>query len=202
MIFYGTRASNLHNGKINHVTCPNCEKETSMTYSVFGKYAHVYWIPFFPYSKVSITECDSCKRTFEATELPDSIRQKLKVENERHSIKYPIWFFSGLFIIAALVAIGIYMSGETEKKEKAYLESPQLDDKYEYKTESGYYSIMKISKVTPDSVYFYINDMETNKTSGIYDIDKEKNYSMIEGYTREEVKQLYTDKVVYEINRD
>ena len=53
MIFYGTNAKNIKNGKVINVQCPNCEQNTSMTYSVFGKYAHVYWVPFIPYKKIT-----------------------------------------------------------------------------------------------------------------------------------------------------
>jgi len=48
MIFFGTRASNINNGKIINADCPNCEVNSTMVYNVFEKYAHVYWIPFFP----------------------------------------------------------------------------------------------------------------------------------------------------------
>lgn len=201
MIFYGTRASNLKNGKISRVTCPNCEQETSMTYSVFGKYAHIYWIPFFPYSKVTITECDQCKRTFEAKELPDNIKEKLRVESDRNPAKTPIWQFSGLIIITALIGIGIYSSKQQKSDEISYLDKPEVNDLYEYKTTSGYYSTMKVSKVTSDSVYFLLNDMETNKKSGINDIDKATNYNDTDSYSKEELKQFYKEGVIYEINR-
>ncbi|WP_298121335.1 zinc-ribbon domain-containing protein [Flavobacterium sp.] len=116
MIFYGTKASNIKNGQIINVDCPHCQTNTSMIYSVFGRYAHVYWIPFFPIGRVTVTECNSCKKTFEFSELPQPIQEKLLREKEKGGAKTPIWMFSGLGIIAVLVAIGIYSSGETEKK--------------------------------------------------------------------------------------
>ena len=103
MIFYGTRAKNIHNGQIKNVKCPHCENETSMTYSIYGKYAHVYWIPFFPIGNVGVTECNSCKRTYEIKELPENIKMKYHNEKEKDGVKTPIWFFSGLFIVAILV---------------------------------------------------------------------------------------------------
>lgn len=40
MIFYGTNSSRLKDGQLPNVTCPNCKNQTSMTYTVFGKYAN------------------------------------------------------------------------------------------------------------------------------------------------------------------
>mgnify|MGYP006159239151 CR=1 FL=1 len=82
MIIYGTKAESIKSGKIINVQCPKCDENTSMNYSVFAKYAHLYWIPFIPYKKVSITECDYCKKTFESGELPQNIVKKLNQDFE------------------------------------------------------------------------------------------------------------------------
>lgn len=37
MVFYGTNASRLKDIRLNNVTCPNCNEQTSMTYSFFFK---------------------------------------------------------------------------------------------------------------------------------------------------------------------
>lgn len=201
MIFYGTRASNLKNGKIPRVNCPNCSTETSMTYSVFGKYAHIYWIPLFPYKKMTFAECDHCKKTFEQKELPLDIQNKLNTEKEKNPAKTPIWHFSLLIVILVLIAFAIYSGKQNEKDEKSYLENPKVGDKYEYKSTDGYYSIMKISEIKADSVYFLLNEMETNKMSGINDLDKPSNYKETEGFTKAELIALYEEGKIYEINR-
>lgn len=201
MIFYGTRAKNIHNGQIKNVKCPNCENETSMTYSIFGKYAHVYWIPFFPIGRVGIIECNNCKRTYEINELPENIKVKYNREKEKSGAKTPIWFFSGLFIIATLIVVGYFMSKQTSANELTYLEQPKVGDVYEFNTQTGYYSTMKIESIKGDSLFFFINEMETNKKSGISDIDKASNYKEIYGYTKAEIKKMYTDEEIYEINR-
>ena len=202
MIFYGTKASTIKNGQIINVDCPHCETNTSMTYSIFGKYAHIYWIPFFPTSKVTVAECNNCKRTFDYKELPQSIQTKLDREKEKDTVKTPIWMFSGLFIIAILVAIGYYMSGETDKKEAAYLKNPKVGDVYRFESNKGFYSTMKVESVLKDSVHVFVNDMETNKTSGISDIDKPENYKELYGYSKEEIRKMYKDKEIYAIDRN
>ena len=201
MIFYGTKASTIKNGQIINVDCPNCETNSSMIYSVFGKYAHIYWIPLFPIKKITVTECNNCKKTFEYKELPQAIQTKLDREKEKDGAKTPIWMFSGLFIIATLVAFGIYSSGETEKKEAEYLKAPKVGDIYRFESNPGFYSTMKVESVLKDSLHVFINKVETNKTSGVDDIDKPENYSEIYGYSKAEIIKMYKDKEIYEINR-
>lgn len=201
MIFYGTKASNLKNGQIINVDCPHCETNTSMTYSVFGKYAHVYWIPFFPAGKVTVAECNNCKRTFEFKELPQPIQTKIDRQKEKDGIKTPIWMFSGLGVVAVLVAIGYVVSGQTEKKEAEYLKAPKVGDVYRFESNKGYYSTMKVETVLKDSLYVLVNDMETNKTSGINDIDKPENYKELYGYSLKEIRKMYKDNEIYEIDR-
>ena len=188
MVFYGTRSKNIHNGQLRNVKCPNCENETSMTYSIFGKYAHVYWIPFFPIGKVGVAECNTCKRTYEIKELPENIKTKYERETEKSGVKTPVWFFSGLFIIAGLVVFGYFMSKQTTANELTYLEQPQVGDVYEFNTDTGYYSTMKLESIKGDSLFFFVNEMETNKKSGISDIDKASNYKAIYGYSKVEIK--------------
>lgn len=202
MIFYGTKASNIKNGQIINVDCPHCETNTSMNYAVFGKYAHIYWIPFFPIGKTTVAECNNCKRTFEYSELTQPIQTKLDREKEKDGAKTPIWMFSGLGIIAVLVAIGIYSSGETEKKEAEYLKAPKVGDIYKFESNPGFYSTMKVESVLKDSLHVLVNDMETNKTSGINDIDKPENYKELYGYSKEEIRKMYKDKKIYEIERN
>lgn len=201
MIFYGTKASTIKNGQIINVDCPNCETNSSMIYSVFGKYAHIYWIPLFPIKKITVTECNNCKKTFEYKELPQAVQTKLDREKEKDGTKTPIWMFSGLFIIATLVAFGIYSSGETEKKEAEYLKAPKVGDIYRFESNPGFYSTMKVESVLKDSLHVFINKVETNKTSGVDDIDKPENYSEIYGYSKAEIIKMYKDKEIYEINR-
>ena len=92
MIFYGTNASRLKDGRLNNVTCPNCNNDTAMNYSVFGKYAYLYWIPVFPIGKENVLECNSCNKTYNLNELPDQIKRKF--ETEKHT-GLPLQHFAG-----------------------------------------------------------------------------------------------------------
>ncbi|XMO87216.1 zinc-ribbon domain-containing protein [Algibacter sp. AS12] len=201
MIFYGTNSSRLKDGQLPNVTCPNCQTQTSMTYSVFGKYAYIYWIPIFPMGKVNVLECNSCKRTFKLKELPEQIQRKF--ETEKHT-GIPILHFSGLAIILLIIAYFTYSTSKHKDDEANYVKDPSIGDVYSVLSETkGQYTTMKVTGVTNDSVYVIFNNYEIDKRSGINKIDKAENYGdLIDGYTKEEIVSLYTEKTIYNIDRD
>lgn len=201
MIFYGTNSSRLKDGQLPNVTCPNCETQTSMTYSVFGKYAYIYWIPIFPLGKVNVLECNHCKKTYKLKELPEQIQRKF--ETEKHT-GIPFLHFSGLAIILLIIAYFSYSSAKHKEAEADYVVTPAIGDVYSLKTETnGHYTSMKVISVTNDSVYFVFNDYEIDKKSSIDEIDKASNYTnYTDGYTKEEIVSLYEEETIYNIDRD
>jgi hypothetical protein len=201
MIFYGTNSSRLKDGQLPNVTCPNCENQTSMTYSVFGKYAYLYWIPVFPMGKVNILECNHCKRTYKLKELPEQIQRKF--ETEKHT-GIPLLHFSGLAIIVLAIAYFAYSSSKHKEDEAVFIKTPAIGDVYSIKSESpGHFTTMKVTEVKNDSIYVVFNDYEIDKQSAIYKIDKASNYSdYTDGYTKEEIVSLYENKTIYNIDRD
>lgn len=202
MIFYGSKASRLKDGRINNVTCPSCENQTSMTYAIFGKYGHIYWIPLFPMEKETVIECNHCKKTYKTKELPEAIKQKMI--SEKQGVRTPFWNYSGLLIIAALIIFGMYNGAKQKENETLYLENPQAGDVYSTKTEDyDHYSSMKVIKVTTDSVYVVYNDYEIDKKSSINKIDKDENYTTeYDHFSKEEISTLYTENMIYAIDRD
>lgn len=202
MVFYGTNSSRLKDGRLSNVNCPNCNEQTSMTYSVFGKYAYIYWIPIFPLGKVNVLECDNCKRTYKLKELPEQIQQKFDLEKHRG---VPIKHFAGLGIIGALIAWFSYSNAQDKKNEAIYIQSPQVGDVYSMTgNSSGFYTTAKVSAIEADSIFLTFNDYEVDKKSGINDIDKSVNYKKenTEGYLTKEIQSLYAEEFIFEIDRD
>lgn len=202
MVFYGTKATNLKDGQLINVDCPSCETNATFKYSVFGKYAHVYWIPFFPISKITVAECNSCKKTYEFKELSEGIKTKFQREKEKSPVKFPIWMFSGLFVIAALVGFGVYTSNETEKNEAEFVKNPKVGDVYCIKVSDAHFTTARVDKIDKDSVYLTDNDYETDKTTGVDDIDVSKNYTTVkEVLTKKEIQEAYKKEKIFAINR-
>lgn len=202
IFFYGTKASNLKNGQIINVDCPNCDTNVSMIYSIYGKYSHLYWIPFFPIKKVTFTECNSCKKTFEKIELPAVIQTKLDREKEKDSIKTPIWMFSGLFLVAAIIAFCFYNSYQTDIDTESFAKNPKVGDIYFFNSAEGHYSTMKIDQISKDSLIIFVNDMEIDSKSEIDKIDIAENYKKTYSISRKNMLKLYKEKTIYEVKRD
>ena len=104
--------------------------------------------------------------------------------------------------IALFIAAGF--AGRNDKEnETQYLLTPLAGDIYDYKTEDSQYSTMRIIHVSKDSVYMQLNDYEIGKSSKIYKIDKEENYSKkAYGYSKEEIKTMYDQKIIIDIDRE
>lgn len=202
MIFYGTNASRLKDGRLSNVTCPNCDTQTSMNYSVFGKYFYIYWIPIFPIGKTNVLECNNCHRTYKLKELPEQIKQKFELEKHKG---VPIKHFAGLGIIAALVAALFYSNAVDKENEALYIENPIAGDVYSTESEdAGFYTTAKVHKVTEDSIFLVFNSYEIDGKFSTDDIDKTENYDIdsMEGYTIDEIQMLYEDEIIYQIDRD
>ena len=102
MIFYGSKASTLGAINISDTTCQHCKESTTQHVTLFGKYAHIYWIPFFPIGKVAVAECTTCLRTISQEEFSTSLKRKYNAQ--KSTIKRPFWHWAGLGIIGLLVA--------------------------------------------------------------------------------------------------
>ncbi len=199
MIIYGTRASHVSTEQLQHVSCPSCGTESSVSISLFSRYVHIFWIPLFPYGKKAVSQCQHCQQVLEERKMPKEFKDHLATQKMKS--RTPIWQFIGLVIIAALAVWFYFVDKNNTQKELAFLADPQINDVYEFKTE-GNYSTFKIVDFYNDSVVVSYNNYETNKMSGIYKIDKEENYT--EEYfllSKDEIKAMYEDGTVLDINR-
>ena len=205
MIFYGTRGTKIKEGQINNVVCPNCDNLTSMSYGIYGRYAHLYWIPTFPIGKKTIIECNSCKKTYNVTSLPQAI--KTKFEFEKQGARIPVWHFSGAILIGCIIGLIGYFSAQDNVENSEQIANPLEGDVYSLQMdESSIYSTMKVVRVTTDSVFVVYNDYETDMKSGISTIDVEKNYSespeSADSYTKEELLFYFEEGTIYDVDRD
>jgi hypothetical protein len=102
-MIYGTRGKFLGNFQVKDIPCPYCKEVQNQNMSIFGRYAHVMWIPLFPIGKTPIAECTHCKRTYDSSEFSDKMHMIGRELGTR--VNSPKWMWSGLFIIAGLILI-------------------------------------------------------------------------------------------------
>ncbi len=200
MIFYGTKGAHLKSEKVSGIKCSYCEQQSPHTVSIFARYAYLYWIPVFPLGKKGVSECDNCKRTLEPSDMNEQL--KLAYKNVKSNSKTPIWHWSGLILIVALVGFVIYSSNQHKKDALVYINEPQVGDVYEYKPDD-YYSTLKVVSISQDSVFVISNNYEIERQSRLYKIDKASNYTTEPyGISKEDIKGFYASRKILDVNRN
>ncbi len=204
MIFFGTNSSTIKTGKLSFVKCPHCENEVTMNYTVLGKYAHLYWIPFFPTGKEIYLQCNQCGTAYNLKDLDQKIKDRFQQELDKYPAKTPITHFSAAIILALIAGFAFYMTNKKDDETLEYAKNPKVGDVYHYETPElkGHFSTLKITKITKDSIFVMVNGMETDSKSSIDKILKDSNYTLPDAFTINELKEQTKDlEVFYRITR-
>jgi zinc-ribbon family len=198
MIIYGTNSKQI--GKeILFDKCSNCGTSNTIEMYAFQKYAHVFWIPIFPIGKTGISQCDHCKQILKLEEMPAEL--KGAYDSLRLRSKTPIWVFSGLVVIAVLIGVGIIFSNNRNKENAQWILDPKVGDVYEIKTANRQYTLAKIHSVVGDSVNIQFNAYETDKESGISQLNGKPYNDEIYVYAKSELKMKLETREIIDIER-
>lgn len=173
MIIYGTRAKQLLQESILD-KCEHCQNSNTMTMYVFQKYAHVFWIPFFPIGKTGISQCEHCKQALKLKEMPATLRDTYN--NLKQQTRTPIWMFSGSALLAVLFTILILDIQDDDRKTKQYVAAPAVNDILNIKTKDNEYSILKVVELRSDSVFVLPSAYMATKSTRLYEL-REKEFS-------------------------
>jgi hypothetical protein len=202
MIIYGWHPAKIKTIENDHLTCPECGTRGSLVYTLISKHAHIFWIPFFPYGKEGLCQCsnEDCEFAYEGKYLQEDI--KLEFDEIKRTTKPPIWQFSGIILIAAIILLSSFFNAQDKKEEAEFIASPEIGDSYNFKTETGNYSVIKVVGVIEDTIVFIQNDYEVNQTSGLKDIDIEKNYTIeLFVISIAEIQEMHNDGEIINVER-
>ena len=169
MIIYGSKTKQLAK-EVLIDKCPHCGTQSSVELYVFQKYAHVFWIPFFPVGKTAVSQCEHCKQVLKLKEMPASLTTAY--ENLKAQTKTPIWTFSGLALVAVFIALGILNDKKNDEKNAKLVLAPQSGDIFEIKTRDNQYTLYKVENIEGDSAFIRANQFESNKISGLADLKR------------------------------
>ncbi|QJX45548.1 hypothetical protein HMJ29_00770 [Hymenobacter taeanensis] len=199
MIIYGHRASHLTTEAVSG-SCPSCATPDSRRVSVFGRYAHVYWIPLFPLGKTGIAECGHCRLVVQDKEMDADLKQTTHEVKQR--VKAPIWHFSGLLLLAVLVIWGVITHNQSQKNTQTFIQAPHPGDLYHIRTENGHYSLLKVQDVTGNSVKLLPNNYEMESQTEVTKLNKPENYAAepVE-LTRYDLRIMLTKEEILEVER-
>lgn len=171
MIIYGTNGTHLRTDALPSPACPACGTGNALRTSIFSRYAHVYWIPLFPYQKVAVVQCGACgwDTTAPPTELAPAVRDL------KEQVNYPFWTWSGLAALALLLLGGYFLSIRDHRQDEALLESPRSGDIYTVRSDSANthaYSLLKVRRVSGNSVELLANKFQTGDSNPFPELDK------------------------------
>jgi hypothetical protein len=167
MIVYGTKLISILTESIDEA-CPNCGNDKSIQMSVFQKYAYIFWIPFFPMGKHTVTECSHCKQALYENEFTSTMLTHS--ESMKSKGKIPLWTYSGLVLFSIIIIVGIISEKQNDEKNDTLVSKPQVGDIYEVKVAEKQYTLYKVHSITNDTIYVLINNYETNIVTGLDDI--------------------------------
>src|SRR5690606_7379664 len=167
MLIYGSKAKELTKETLI-APCQNCS-ESKVELHVFQKYAHIFWIPLFPLAKTTVSQCNNCKQVLKKKEMPSSYLANY--ENLKQQARTPIWTFSGLVLIGILITTLFIADKNKNERNAQLILTPKAGDVLKIKTKENQYSLLKIDEIQGDSVYIRYSQYETNKLSGLSDLE-------------------------------
>jgi hypothetical protein len=178
MIIYGWDTKNIKQADLAEYECPGCHEKKSVL-AIFSHYAHIFWIPFFPYKKSASIVCMHCNLNTTEKELPPD--KKGIVKQLKSTVSIPKYHFTGLAILVVAIAYFSFMGWQNEQQRQAYLEGPMKGDVYllkdaEEMSEYNHY-LIKVIEVNNDSLWvatssFSYNGLidELDPSDGFFDV--------------------------------
>ncbi len=202
MVLVGTNDICLLKGTIPNTECPNCNFHSAIDYSIFARYTSLTFIPLFPVGNTINIECYNCSTEIDFNELDENTKTKLIYENKKANQKRPIWLFSGIIILICFIVFYFLNLYQTSNETAVLVKTPALGDVYNVKASDGYYSTMRIDKVTNDSVFLTQNDYNVYLQSEVEEINKTENYTNHRiNYSKKDILKLYDNDKIFSITR-
>ncbi|RSK50235.1 zinc ribbon domain-containing protein [Hymenobacter rigui] len=164
MIFiYGTGTSRLITAPLPTTTCAHCGTRGQLSVTVFSRYVSLFWIPVFPFGKLSVTVCNHCKQTLTSKEpLPESYRLPVQTV-QQHAPRRLTNFALPLLLLAGVVLIVVLARLGPARPSSASAATVGSDDAgvtvgARYKTQpmagTRGYALLEVTRLTPDTVYY------------------------------------------------
>lgn len=114
--------------------------------------------------------------------------------------------FSGLAILAVLIAFTIVDTKQKAAKNATIITTPLVGDVFEIKTAENHYTLYKVAQIKGDTVMIIANKYEADQSTALYKIKAKGNtaYSSDEPliYTKSELKTMFDKGEILDIDRN
>ncbi|WP_210517527.1 hypothetical protein [Hymenobacter terricola] len=176
MVIYGIKSSHLRTEPLLGVACPSCSAPKAMQLSVFSRYAHAYWIPFFPFAKAAVAHCTHCQLTLDGKAMPEAAREQAR--DLKQQTRLPLWTWSGVGLVAAGLAWAAVAGTQNARANKAYLAAPRAGDIYTIHStgDSTQYSLLKVVSAKGNTVEVVANEYEIDNSHPIDELNAPTKY--------------------------
>ncbi len=176
MIFYGTNGTHLRTAALSQLDCPSCGTNVDLKVSLFSRYVHVYWIPFFPYTKLAVVQCGHCQMAWENKALPPSLAPA--VRELKQQTQQPFWTWAGVALVLSVMVFGYLHSIRDTHTDEILLANPRAGDIYTVRTDSAnMYSLLKVRQVSGNSVELVANEYQSSDSTPIETLNAPAKYS-------------------------
>jgi hypothetical protein len=184
MIVYGTGTKKLGTKRIPGEKSPHDEtKDIEIT--GIAKYAHVFWVPLFPYAKKVYAYCPSTQ--FEIDQSLLSQRATDKIRDAKKTMKIPIYLFSGIVLLALFIGYLVYDDHQHDQEFAKNITDVKATDVLVFKNEDRSYSFGKVSTVIGDTIYLNFSNYVYEGVPTEYSVKREKS----------NVEDFYSDELYY-----
>ena len=176
MIIYGTNGTHLRDEPLPGIPCPACQTTDALKVSVYGRYAHVYWLPLLPYRKPAVLSCGHCRHGWDEKTLPAEM--KAPVAALKKETRAPWWHWSGLVVIALLISWGTVAAARHNRDKVDYLAAPRVGDIYTVRDSVGgrNYTLLKVVRVRGNIVGIVENEYQLNNSHPIDELNAPGKY--------------------------
>ena len=204
MIFYGTKGSIINSGQVRNIICPLCNESAIFNFSVYGRYAHIYWIPFFPIKKICVVECQNCKLTYDVKKMPENVKTKFETNRDIASVKTPITHFSLTIVFGLGIIFAFFQGIKTDNNTVDFAKNPKVGDIWHFKARDGSFGLIKVDQVRRDSVFVTINDMVVDAKTSTNQLNKPEYFTQKGKYrfSRLEIVQIQVKDTIFQIDRN
>lgn len=173
MMIYGIRhrttARETFPGK-----CTHCGQIATVEISLLQRYAHFFWIPFFPVGKRGVSRCSHCKEVLASREFSEGYLDLYNQLKQNH--RPPLYLYAGLMLLAVLISSGIVLYRQDQARIRKRIDHPKAGDIYSIKEGAEQYTLYKVADVRNDSVYVLFHMLQTDKVGGLGKFKKQDVY--------------------------
>jgi hypothetical protein len=202
MVIYGWNTKTIKQAPLPDYECPHCQQKQSQI-AITAYYAHLFWIPVFPYKKTAAIVCGNCKHVTEEGAITSGTTVSIK--QLKAAVPVPKYLFSGLVLIVIGIGYLIYQNNENAARRSAYVSDPKVGDVYLLKTKKDTvkynHYLMKVREINGDSLLVSFSSYSYN--GRVEKLDPNDGfYNVVYSIHKNGIEDYHTTGELLEVMRD